>query len=417
MKRVIIIGMGFGGLRAARGLAGKGVEVVVVDRRNFHLFQPLLYQVATASLEPEAIAYPIRAAIRDWKGIDFRLGEVTGVDFEKRQVQMQDDVLPYDYLVLAAGGATHYFGMKSIETYSFDLKSLEQSESLRNHIIESFERAAIETDPEKRRALLTFVITGGGPAGVEFAGALKELIDHELSRDFPTLDMAESKVILLEGRDALLAFLPESQRLYTKKRLEDMGIEVHFNTQVSGAEPGKVLLGDGSCIPACTIVWTAGVQASPLAAELGLPRGANGRIRVREDLSIEEHPEVFAIGDIAFLEQDGRPLPMVAPVAMQGGSYVAKAILTRIKGRPSRPFRYHDKGNMATIGRSSAVAYTFGMKYSGFIAWVLWLFLHLMYLVGFRNRLVVLINWGFYYFHRAMQVRIISESTPRGGKS
>jgi NADH dehydrogenase len=412
MKRIVIAGMGFGGIRAARALAGKGMEVVVIDRRNYHLFQPLLYQVASSSLEVESIAYPIRAVVRDWKGIHFRMAEVTGVDFAGKRLLLAGDEIRYDYLILAAGGATNFFDMKSMERHAFQLKGLSHAVRLRNHILETFEQASGEDDPAKRRALLTFVIVGGGPTGVEYAGALQELIRYEFSRDYPELDMGETRILLLEAKDALLPPLPEKLRRHTAERLRGMGIEVLLNTQVKGAEADKVLLAGGDIIPTHTIVWSAGVQACPLAAALGLPRAANGRIPVGRDLTLDGHDHVFVIGDMAMAEQDGRPLPMVAPVAMQQGEYVAKAIVKREQGRAVAPFRYRDKGAMATIGRSSAVANAFGIRLSGFVAWVVWLALHLMYLVGFRNRLVVLLNWGYYYFFRAQQVRIITADDP-----
>lgn len=409
MTRVVIIGMGFGGVRAARALAGKGVDVLVIDRRNYHLFQPLLYQVATSSLEEESIAYPVRALIRGWKDVRFRLAEVTGVDFEKRLVRLSGGEVEYDYLIIAAGGATHFFGLHSVEQRAFQLKGLGHAVRLRNHILNVFEQADRENDPEKRRALMTFVIVGGGPTGVEFAGALEELIRHELSRDYPELDMKESRILLLEAKDALLPPVPRELQLYSRKRLEGMGVEVFLNTQVSGAEDGSVLLADGTVIPSHTIVWSAGVQASPLAGELGVSRAANGRIPVQSDLSLAGHDEVFILGDMAFLLQDGAPLPMVASVAMQQGEYAARAILGRIKGKATVPFRYRDKGAMAIIGRNSAVAKVFGVKMTGFFAWVAWLALHLMFLVGFRNRLLVLLNWAYYYYFRAQQVRLITD--------
>jgi NADH dehydrogenase len=409
--------MGFGGVRAARALAGKGLDVLIIDRRNYHLFQPLLYQVATSSLEEESIAYPVRALIRGWKGVRFRMAEVTGVDFEKRLVRLSDGEVGYDYLIMAAGGATHFFGLQSVEQRAFQLKGLNHAVRLRNHILNVFEQADRESDADKRRALMTFVIVGGGPTGVEFAGALEELINHELSRDFPGLDMRESRILLLEAKDALLPPVPEELRLYTKKRLEGMGVEVHLNTQVRGAEDGKVLLADDTAIPSYTIVWSAGVQASPLAAELGLPRAANGRIPVQPDLSLVDRNEVFIIGDMAFLVQDGVPLPMVASVAMQQGEYAAHAILGRIKGEVAVPFRYHDKGAMAIIGRNSAVAKVFGIKMTGFFAWVVWLAIHLMFLVGFRNRLLVLLNWAYYYYFRAQQVRLITDGNGKPSES
>jgi NADH dehydrogenase len=411
MKKAVIVGMGFGGLRAARALAGKGVEVLVIDRRNFHLFQPLLFQVATASLEQEHIAYPARAVLRKWKGIEFRLGEVTGVDFDGKVVHLADGDVPYDYLILAAGSVTHYFGMKSIEEQSFDLKSLDKTVQLRTHILESFEKASHEPDSAKRHALLTFVVVGGGPAGVEFAGSLQELIRHELARDYPGLNLAETKIVLLEARGTLLPFLSEKQREYAARKLTEMGVEVSLNTQVSGAETGKVLLANGSHIPCNTIVWSAGVQAAPVASALDLPKGASGRIRVEPDLTIAARPEVFVVGDLAFLEQNGTPLPMVAQVAMQGGEYVGKAILKRIKGLPVAPFKYFDKGNMAIIGRNAAAVNAFGIKFTGFFAWVSWLALHLVYLSGFRNKVMVGINWLCNYVFRVQQIRIITTPT------
>ncbi|MDD2321042.1 MAG: NAD(P)/FAD-dependent oxidoreductase [Geobacteraceae bacterium] len=408
MKKAVIVGMGFGGLRAAQTLAGNGVEVLVIDRRNFQLFQPLLFQVATASLEQEHIAYPARAALRKWKGIQFRLGEVTGIDLDTKTVHLEDGTVSYDYLILAAGSVTHYFGMKSIEEQSFDLKSLDKTVQLRTHILEKFEHASRETDPAKRRALLSFVVVGGGPAGVEFAGALQELIQYELAKDYPCLSMAETRIVLLEARGTLLPFLAEKQRDYAVRQLTKKGIEVALNTQVSGAEPGKVLLANGSHISCHTIVWSAGVKAAPIADILGLCSGANGRIVVEPDLTVAGRPEVFVVGDIAYREQDGRPLPMVAQVAMQGGTYAAKTILRRIKGLQVRPFRYLDKGNMAIIGRNDAALNAFGFKLNGFLAWVFWLGLHLFYLPGMRNRTMVFINWLYTYLFRAQQIRIIS---------
>jgi NADH dehydrogenase len=408
MKKAVIVGMGFGGLQAARKLAGNGMEVLVIDRRNFHLFQPLLFQVATAGLEQEHIAYPARAALRRWKGIQFRLGKVTGIDFDTRAVQLEDGIVSYDYLILAAGSATHYFGLKSIEEQSFDLKSLDKTVQLRTHILEKFERASQEADPAQRRALLSFVVVGGGPAGVEFAGALQELIQHELAKDYPRLDMAETRIVLLEARGAILPFLAEKQRDYAVRKLRKKGIEVALNTQVSGAEPGKVLLANGSHISCHTIVWSAGVKAAPIADVLGLCTAANGRIAVEPDLTVAGRPEVFVVGDMAYREQDGKPLPMVAQVAIQGGAYAAKTILKRIKGDQAAPFRYLDKGNMAIIGRNEAALNAFGFRLNGFFAWILWLGLHLFYLPGMRNRTMVLFNWLYTYLFRAQQIRIIS---------
>lgn len=408
VKRVVIIGMGFGGIRATRVLAGKGVEVIILDRENYHLFQPLLYQVATASLEQEAIAYPIRGLVRRWESVHFELAEVCGVDLENRRLFTAGETIDYDYLIIAAGSVTNFFGLESVARHAFDLKTLGHSVDLRNQILGSFERATHETDPARRRALLTFVIVGGGPTGVEFAGALKELVRFVLRKDYPELYSTEPRIVLIEATDRLLAALPEELRQYALQRLKKMGVEVLLNTRVTDAEPDRVVLADGSYIPAHTLLWSAGVRAAPLAERIPVAKAAGGRIPVEPDLSISGHPEVFVIGDMAYLEQDGAPLPMVAPVAMQQGEYAGKAVLARVLGRPVEPFRFTEKGTMATIGRNSAVASVRGMNFSGYFAWAVWLALHLMYLVGFRNRLLVLLNWSYYYLLYERQVRLIT---------
>ena len=414
MKRVVIVGVGFGGLRTARVLAGKGVEVLLIDRQNYHLFQPLLYQVATASLEQESIAYPIRAMARRWEGVNFRLAEVCGADFDQQKLFTAEETIDYDYLVLAAGSVTNFFGQESVECHAYDLKKLNHAVELRNQILGSFEKAAREYDPARRQALLTFVIVGGGPTGIEFAGALQELIRYVLAKDYPELRLPETRILLIEATERLLPALPGELQIYALEKLRRMGVEVFLNTRVIGAEAERVLLADGTAIPAHTLFWSAGVSAAPLAAAFSMTKAANGRIPVEPDLTLSGHPEVFVIGDMAFLEQDGAPLPMVAPVAMQQGEYAGKAILQKILGKTIVPFRYRDKGTMATIGRSAAVATAFGRNFSGFLAWIVWLALHLMYLVGFRNRLLVLLNWAFYYFLHERQVRLITCEGERG---
>jgi NADH:ubiquinone reductase (H+-translocating) len=414
MKRVVIVGAGFGGLRAASALAGKGVDVLLIDRHNYHLFHPLLYQVATASLEQESIAYPVRAMTRHWKGVNFRLAEVCGVDLDQHKLKIAGGTIEYDYLILAAGSVANYFGMETVERYSYDLKKLRHAVELRNQILGSFEKASTEPDPERRKALLTFIIVGGGPTGVEFAGALQELIRHVLSKDYPELASTPKRTILIEASDRLLTPYPADLRDYTVEKLKQIGVEIMFKTQVSGADPERVLLGDGTFIPAHTLFWCAGVSASPLAREFCTARAAGGRIPVEPDLTLPGRPEVFIVGDLVYLLQDGSPLPMMAPVAMQEGEYVGKAILNRINGKPVEPFRFRDKGIMATIGRSAAVAYVRGKKFSGHFAWLVWLALHLMYLAGFRNRLVVLINWAYYYFFHERQVRLITREDEGG---
>jgi NADH dehydrogenase len=413
MKRIIIIGVGFGGLRAAQALRGQGFDVLLLDRQNYHLFQPLLYQVATAGLEQEAIAYPIRAIIRRWRGVRFRQTEVTKIDFTQRQVITRAGALSYDYLVIAAGSATNFFGMDSVRQHSYDLKQLNDAVALRNHILTMFERAAQESDADKRKALLTFVIVGGGPTGVEFAGALSELVRHVLRLDYPELRVAEVRIILAEAAPSLLLAMPEPLQRYTQRRLQNMGVEVMLNTSVTGAAEGIVQLKDGATIAAHTLFWSAGVRVAPLADtfDANVPRARGGRIVVQPELNLAAQPEVFVIGDLAYLEQDGKPLPLMAPVAMQQGTYVGQLIARRERGQPIKPFRYVDKGAMATIGRGAAVAQTFGLKLSGFIAWVAWLGLHLLYLIGFRNRLVVLLNWAYDYFLFERQIRLITQES------
>ncbi|MCM2359049.1 MAG: NAD(P)/FAD-dependent oxidoreductase [Geobacteraceae bacterium] len=414
MKRVVIVGVGFAGLRAARALAGKGMEVLLFDRQNYHLFQPLLYQVATASLEQESIAYPIRALVRRWEGVSFRLAEVCGADFCKRRLFIAGDVIDYDYLVLAAGSVTNFFGMESIERHAYDLKKLDHAVELRNQVLGSFERAARERDPVRRRALLTFVIVGGGPTGVEFAGALAELARFVLTKDYPELGVTEPRILLVEATDRLLAALPVELQRYALEKLKRMGVEVLLSTRVSGAEPERVHLQDGSQIPAHTLFWSAGVCVAPLADVLAVPRAPGGRVPVEPDLTLAEHPEVFVVGDLAYLAQDGAALPMVASVAMQQGDYAGRAILARYLGKPLPPFRYRDKGAMATIGRSAAVATVYGRNFSGYLAWIVWLGLHLYYLIGFRNRLLVLLNWAYYYILYERQVRLITREGEGG---
>ena len=407
-KRVVIAGMGFGGIRAARALAGRGLDVVLVDRNNYHLFQPLLYQVATAGLEQESIAHSVRAMARNWPGTRFHLAEVTGVDFAAREILTDTGNLPYDYLVIGAGSVTNYFGLESVERHAFDLKELADAEMLRNHILTAFERAVIEPDPARKRALMTFVIVGGGPTGVEFAGALIELIHFVLPKDYPDLSTHAARVVLVEAAGKLLASMPEELGTYTLKKLRSMSVEVLLNARVVDADTERVVLHDGAVIPSYTLFWSAGVKAAPLADALDVPRNAGGRIPVEPDLTLSGHPDVYVIGDLAYLEQEGSALPMIAPVAMQMGMYAGMAILAREEGRTLPPFCYRDKGSMATIGRNAAVASAFGMNFRGYLAWLVWLILHLYYLIGFRNRIVVMLNWVWYYWFHERQVRLIT---------
>lgn len=413
-KRVVIAGMGFGGLNAAKSLAGHGFELLLVDRHNYHLFQPLLYQVATAGLEQEAIAYPLRAISRGWDDAEFLLTEIDGVDLERKCLRSPAGEIFYDYLIVAAGSRTNFFGMQDVQRHAFDLKRLDQAEDLRNQILLLFEKASRESDPLRRSALLTFVIVGGGPTGVEFAGALRELIVHVLSKDHPTISPDETRIVLVEAAGSLLTAMPADLREYACAKLRAMGVEVLLETRVVGASAERVELHDGTAIASRTLFWSAGVAAATLADGFsGVERGAGGRIVVQPDLSVKGHPEVFVVGDLAYCLQDGAPLPMMAPVASQQGRYAARAVLARERGEQPSPFRYFDKGAMATIGRSSAVAATGGLKFRGFPAWLVWLVLHLFYLIGFRNRLMVVMNWAYYYFFHERQVRLITADKRR----
>lgn len=409
-KRVVVAGMGFGGMNVARGLAGSGMDVTLIDRNNYHLFQPLLYQVATAGLEQESIAYPIRALVRGWYNLNFRMGEITGIDADARRVTTSSGAIEYDYLVVACGSVTNFFGNDAISSHAHDLKRLTDAEHLRNSILNIFEQAVSEKDEKIRRELLTFVVVGGGPTGVEFAGALAELIRFVFTKDYPTLSLAESKVVLLEAAPSILSAMPEQLRGYAERKLLDMGVDVRCGTMVSGATDHEVMLANGEVIPARTLFWSAGVKAADVAGMLPGDKGAAGRVKVNATLNLPGYDNIFVIGDMALTEDDGKILPMMAPVAMQQGRYVADAIRRLDGGGRPEPFSYIDKGSMATIGRSSAVASAFGLSFSGFSAWLVWLFLHLYYLIGFRNRIVVLLNWAWYYWFHERQVRLITST-------
>ncbi len=407
--RVVIVGAGFGGLAAARELADASVDVLMINRTNYHGFWPLLYQVATAGLEPESIAYPVRAILRRYRNADFLLAEVNGVDFAQRAVLTDVGPVMYDYLVLAAGSTTNFFGNERFERYTLGMKDLDEAQRLRNHILTCFEHAVAETDPARRAALLTFVVVGGGPTGVELAGAFIELIRHVMRKDYPVLDVRQAHVVLVEATDRVLATFPEALQRAALDRLRRMGVDVRLNAPVADTRPGVLVFKDGTELAAETIVWAAGVRASPLAEALGVTLGRGARVKVEPTLTLPGHPEVFVIGDMAYLEgyRPGVPYPMVAPVAIQMGEQAARNIIARTRRNPMKPFRYFDKGQMATIGRSAAVLDAFGIQLTGWPAWVGWLFVHLMELVGFRNRALVLLNWAYSYFTYDRGVRLI----------
>jgi NADH dehydrogenase len=408
--RVVIVGAGFGGLSAARELAGAPVDVLVLDRNNYHGFWPFLYQVATGILETQEIAYPVRSMLRKQKNVDFRMAEVIGVDFDAHEVLTDGGSYPYDYLVLAGGSATNFFGNDDLAEHCYGLKDLDDADRLRNHILTAFEAAAQTDDPQRRAALLSFVIVGGGPTGVELAGQLSLLAKRTLSREFPSLDLSQTRVVLVNAGDGVLETFPDRLRADARRRLEEMGVELVLDQVVESVDDGIVQLADGTQIGATTVVWAAGVRACGLARRLDVPVAHSGRVPVTPELNLEAHPAVFVIGDMAFLERsnDGRAYPMVAQVAMQQGRRAAKNISALERGRPPQAFRYLDKGQMATIGRHCALVDGFGLRLRGMPAWIVWLVLHLGYLRGVRNRLVVLFDWIAVYASRTRATAVIT---------
>ena len=407
-KKVVIVGGGFGGLEAAKSLDGAPVDVTLVDRANYHLFQPLLYQVAMAGLSPAEIAAPIRGIIAEQPNVRVVMGEVQRVDLDRREVHLADEVLPYDHLVLAVGAGTTYFGHDEWEPFAPSLKTLEDALEIRRRVLVAFERAELEHDAAERKRLLTFVVIGGGPTGVELAGAVAELARFVLSRDFRSIDPREARVILVEGGARVLASFPEDLSQSAVDQLAELGVDVRTGERVVAIDARGVAIEDAkekARIDSATVLWAAGVKPSPLTASLGLPLDKQGRVLVEPDCSLPGHPEAFAIGDMARLDQDGRPLPGVSPVAMQQARHVARIVRDE---SARKPFRYVDKGSMATIGRSRAIAWARGIKMHGFVAWLAWLFVHVWYLIGFRSRLVVLFTWAWSYVSYKREARLIT---------
>jgi NADH dehydrogenase len=404
--RVLILGGGFGGLAAARALATAPVEVLLLDRTNHHLFQPLLYQVATAGLSPAEIASPIRRIL--WRQANARveLAEATGIDPAARRVRLTDGEVSYDYLVLATGSTHSYFGHGDWAPHAPGLKSLEEALDIRRRVLLAFEEAERELVVERRRPWLTFVVIGGGPTGVEMTGALAEIARHTLARDFRRIEPASARVILVEAGPRLLPAYPPDLSAKAARQLEALGAQVWTGTMVTGVDAEGVQLGPER-IAARTVVWAAGVQASPLARGLGAPLDRAGRVKVRVDLTLPDRQEVFVIGDLVALEQDGTPIPGVAPAAIQMGRHAGRNILRSLRGQPLLPFRYVDKGSLATIGRSSAVAAIGPLKLSGFVAWIAWLAIHIFFLIGFRNRFVVIFTWAWAYLTYQRSARLI----------
>ena len=401
--KVVILGGGFAGLNAAKALRGAEVEITIIDRRNFHLFQPLLYQVAMAALNPSDIAYPIRSIFRSQKNVKkVLLGEVTGVNLDQRLVTVGAETVPYDYLIAATGATHSYFGHDEWEPVAPGLKTIEDALTMRARVLRAFETA--DSNPEDAERLLTFVVVGAGPTGVELAGALVEIAVHAMGKEFHDVDPARARVVLVEGADRVLPPYVPSLSASAQRQLEDLGVKVLTNSMVSGIDEAGVTLASGERIEAGTVLWAAGVQASPVGKMLGEVDRA-GRVRVESDLAVPGRPEVFVVGDLAAV----KGVPGVAPAAMQMGRHVGHML----KSGEREPFRYRDKGSLATIGRARAVADIKGLRFGGFLAWLAWLAIHIFYLIGFRNRVLVLIGWAWHYLTFRRGARIIT-GVPRG---
>jgi NADH dehydrogenase len=419
--RVVIVGGGFGGLRAARALRRLPVQVTLVDRRNFHLFQPLLYQVATGGLSPANIASPLRAILKRQQNVEVLLAEVVDFDVHERRVLLRDGALPYDTLIVAAGAGHHYFGHPEWETYAPSLKTVEDATTIRRRVLLGFESAEREHDPEQQRGWLTFVIVGGGPTGVELAGAIAELARHTLRREFRLINPAAARIVLVEGQDRVLPTYPPKLSARAAAELGKLEVIIRTRSFVTDVGPDAVTVrcGESHEVIACrTVLWAAGVEASPLAPRLARAAGTQtdraGRIMVEADCSVPGHPDILVIGDMAhFRNAAGQPLPGVAQVAIQQGRHAARYIAARLAGKAVPRFTYRDYGTMATIGRAAAVADLGWIRFSGYLAWLAWLFIHLMSLVGHQNRLLVALQWGWNYFTRNRSARLITASVPR----
>jgi NADH:ubiquinone reductase (H+-translocating) len=416
-SRVVIVGAGFGGLNAARSLAHEDVHITIVDRKNFHTFQPLLYQVATAGLSPAEIAAPIRSVFRGKKNIVSLLEEVQDFDLQRRIVKTSEQELPYDYLVVAAGATHAYFGHDEWEPYAPGLKTIEDALEIRRRVLLAFELAERQAASGDNHEALNFVVVGAGATGVELAGTLAEITHHVLAHEFHSIDPRSAKILLLEGGPRVLPAFPEDLSRSAEDQLRRLGVEVRTNTLVTQIEPGAVRFG-GTRLVAPVILWAAGVAASPLGKKLGAACDRAGRVLVEPDLSLPGHPEVFVIGDLAALkDESGKWLPGVAPTAIQQGKFVAKTIARDLAHEPRKNFKYWDKGSLATIGRAAAVAQFGKIHISGFVAWLAWLFVHIFFLIGFRNRILVLIQWAWSYLTYERGARLITGSNTLPGWS
>jgi NADH dehydrogenase len=402
------VGAGFGGLQAARKLSRSQVQITLIDRKNHHTFQPLLYQVATAGLSPGEIAAPIRWIVRGQRNVEVLLGEVQGFSLENRRVRLPDAEIPYDYLIVAAGASHGYFGHDDWEPFAPGLKTIEDALEIRRRVLLAFELAERQAAAGEPALPLNFVVIGGGPTGVELAGTLAEVSRHVLGNEFRSIDPKSTRIILLEGGPRLLSAYAEDLSASAEDQLRQLGVEVHTSAMVTKVEAADVWIGE-TRLPAAVILWAAGVAASPLGKNLGAPLDRAGRVLVNPDLSVPGHPEVFVIGDLAALKDiHGKLLPGVAPVAIQEGTAAARSIERDLRGKPRQNFHYFDKGNLATIGRSAAIAQFGKIHISGFLAWLSWLFVHIFFLIGFRNRIIVLIQWAWSYFTYERGARLIT---------
>ena len=408
--RVVIIGGGFGGIAAARALRRANADVTLIDRTNHFIFQPLLYQVATAALAPSDITAPIRWILRSQRNTEVLLAEAREIDTERRVVRVDDDLreLPYDYLIVAPGSRHHYFGHDEWEPYAPGLKAIEDASEIRRRFLLAYEIAEKSEDPQERDEYLTFVIVGGGPTGVELSGAIPFIAKKALVSEFRRVDTRRTKVVLVEAGPRILPSFPEDLAQHAARDLADLGVVVRVNSFVTSVEPDGVRIGKEK-IRARTAFWAAGNKASPHAKFLGAPLDNAGRVKVNDDLSVPGHPEIFAIGDLATFQQDGRLVPWVCPAANQEGAFAGKSIIRDLRRQPRKKFHYFNKGDLAVIGRSRAIADFGRVKFTGRLAWLLWLFVHIMYLVGFRNRIVVFIEWTYAYFTYQAGVRLITD--------
>jgi len=416
--QVVIIGAGFGGLWAARTLARSEAEVTVIDKHDYHTFLALLYQVAAAELEAEDIAYPLRSIFREQKNLKFIMAEANRIEAERKRVMADGMEIPYDYLIVATGSVSHDFNIPHVSTHAYFLKTLDEAMVLKNHIICCFEEAQRERDEALRRRLLTFVIVGGGATGVEYAGALSELIYGPLKKDFLRINFEEVRIVMLEAAPRLLGQLPESIASYTQRRLEQMKVEIRLSVKVSEVEEHYIRLADGTILETETCIWTAGIKGEPLAAKSQLPVGMDNRVYVLDTLQVPDHPEIYVIGDLAGISAGDKVLPQVAQVAIQSGMAAAKNIMRQMANKTPVPFVYRDRGTMITIGRNAAAAVIYGRCFRGFPAWIIWLFIHLFNLIGFRNRIMVLINWAWDYIFFEKAIRFVFPShLPCGRKA